>query len=122
MEIFLSINNREKVIKFPHLPPEITITRPQGSESYQTVNGELNIPGPLELKTISFESFLDADWAFIEQIELMRRRKLPVRLVVTGTPINMACTVESFDTSHRRGKLIWYTITFKEFRFLGGVT
>lgn len=119
MEIYLSINNRETVIKFPYLPPELTIERPQGTETFQTVNGELNLIGNLELKTISFDSFLDADWAFIEQIELMRRRKLPCRLIVVGTPINMACTIESFDTTLKRGKKIWYSITFKEFRFLG---
>jgi hypothetical protein len=122
VEIYLSINNREKVIKFPYLPPELTIVRPQGAETYQTAGGELNLIGPLGLKSVSFESFLDADWAFIEQIELMRRRKLPLRLIVTEAPINIAVTIENFDTTLRRGKKIWYSISFKEFRFLGGVT
>lgn len=121
MEIFLSINNREKVIKFPHLPPELTIERPQGNETYQTVAGELNLIGPLSIKSISWESFLD-DWNIIGDIERMRRRKLPLRLIVAGTPINMACTVESFDITLKRGKQIWYSITLKEFRFTGGVT
>lgn len=119
MEIFLSINNREKVIKFPYLPPELTIERPQGVEVFDTLEGQLNIIRPRELKKLSFDSFLEADWDFIEQIEQMRARKLPMRLIVTGTPINMACTIESFDTTLKRGKFIWYSISFVEFRFVG---
>lgn len=121
MQIILSINNREKVITLPYLPAELTITRPQGTETFQTLSGELNLIGATGLKSISFESYLD-DWVIIEQIEIMRKRKLPLRMIVTDTPINIPVIIENFDTTLKRGKKNWYSITLKEFRFLGGVT
>lgn len=121
MEIFLSINNREKVIKLPYLPPEITIASPQGNDTYQTTTGELNIIGNKGLKTLSFSSFFN-DWSLVNQIETMRDRKVPIRLVITGSPVNMPVTIDEFEATMRSGKKVWYSISFREFKFLGGVT
>lgn len=119
MKIYLSINNREKVIQLPHLPSEITISKGQSNETYSTVNGELNLIGNLSLETISFSSFFDG-WSLVEEIKSMRKRKLPLRLIVTETPINMPVTIDEFEASMRQGKKVWYSITLHEFRFRGG--
>ena len=132
MDIFLSINNREKVIQLPVLPSEFTIQSPSQNESYQTVNAkEITLIEEKGLKTISFSSVFPAKkhtysksssmfgWEFIKEIEAMRDRKLPFRLILTDTPINLPVTIESFEYGLRSGtKDIEYSIEFKEFRFI----
>lgn len=116
MDIYLSINNRERVIKVPYLPPELTISSPQGNETFQTVNNELNLIGNLGLKGISFSSYCD-DWEFVNILEELRKRKLPFRMVITDTKINIAVTIDNFDYSMKQGKKIYYILSLKEFRF-----
>ncbi|WMI80899.1 hypothetical protein [Anaerotignum sp. MB30-C6] len=119
MDIYISLNNRGRVIKLPYLPPEFTITSPQGNETYQTVNGELNLIGNMGLKGLSFSSFLD-DWEIVRTFEELRTQKIPFRIIITEASINMAVTIDNFDYSMKKGKKIYYSLTLKEFSF-GGV-
>lgn len=132
MDIILSINNREKVIQLPVLPEELTITSPSQNETYQTITAkEITLIENVGLKTIGFSSIFPANkvtysknssmfgWEFIKEIESMRDRRLPFRLIVTETPINMPVTIESFEYGLKAGtKDIEYSIEFKEFRFI----
>lgn len=132
MDIFLSINNREKVIQLPVLPEEFNIKSPSQNESYQTINAkEITLIQDVGLKTISFSSVFPAKkltysknssmfgWDFIKEIETLRDRKLPFRLILTETAINMPVTIESFEYGLKAGtKDINYSIEFKEFRFI----
>nr|WP_315020952.1 hypothetical protein [uncultured Aminipila sp.] len=132
MDIFLSINNREKVIQLPVLPEEITIKSPSQNETYQTIKTkEITLIGEIGLKTFGFSSVFPAKkqvyskgtsmfgWDFVKEIETMRDRKIPFRLIVTDTPVNMAVTIESFEYGLKAGtKDINYSIEFKEFRFI----
>lgn len=132
MDIFLSINNREKVIQLPILPPEFTIQSPQNNESYQTVSlGEIKLIGNRGLKSISFSSIFPAKklpysrntsmfgWDYVNEIESMRDRKIPFRLIITDTLINMPVTIDSFEYGMKsETKDIQYSIEFSEFRFL----
>lgn len=132
MDIFLSINNREKVIQIPVLPEEFTIQSPSQNESYQTITAkEITLIGETALRTIGFSSIFPAKkltysknssmfgWDFIKEIEELRNRRLPFRLILTETPINMPVTIESFEYGQKAGtKDINYTIEFKEFRFI----
>ena len=132
MDIYLSINNREKVIQIPVLPSEFTIQSPQQNETYQTIGiGEINLIGFKGLKSVSFSSMFPAKkvaysknssifgWEYVNLIEPLRERKIPFRLVITGTPINMAVTIENFEYGMKAGtKDIQYTIEFKEFRLV----
>ena len=132
MDIFLSINNREKVIQLPVLPAEFTVQSPQQNESYQTIEiGEINLIGNKGLKSIGFSSIFPAirlaysrnssmlGWEFAKELESMRDRKIPFRLIITETPINMAVTIENFEYGMKsETKDIQYSIEFKEFRFI----
>lgn len=132
MDIFLSINNREKVIQLPVLPSEFKIQSPQQNESYQTIGvGEINLIGNKGLKSIGFSSTFPAKkltysrnnsmfgWEFAKEIESMRDRKIPFRLIITDTPINMPVTIDSFEYGMKsETKDIQYSIEFREFRFV----
>lgn len=128
MDIYLSINNREKVIKIPVLPSEINISSSQGNETFAAVSGNLNIIGNLELKTLSWNSFFPCSkrkyshdssffgWEYIKELEEMRKRKIPFRLIITDTPINMPVTIDSFEYGLKKGPQdIYYSIELKEF-------
>lgn len=132
MDIFLSINNREKVIQLPVLPAEFAVQSAQQNEIYQTVSiGEINLIGNKALKTIAWSSFFPAkrlsysknktmfSWDYVRELETMRERKLPFRLIITDTLINMPVTIDSFEYGMKAGTMdIQYSIELKEFRFL----
>lgn len=132
MDIYLSINNREKVIRLPVLPAEFNIQSPGQNESYQTITSkEITLINEVGLKSIGFSSFFPSrkltyskensmfGWDFVKEIEMMRDRRIPFRLIITETPINMPVTIESFEYGLKAGaKDINYSIEFKEFRFI----
>jgi len=53
-------------------------------------------------------------------IERWQRSGLPVRFIVTGTPINMAVTIRNFEYEERGGEPedVYYTLDLKEYIFL----
>ncbi|MCB5007537.1 hypothetical protein LGV96_09860 [Streptococcus mutans] len=132
MDIFLSINNREQVIQLPIVPSEIEIPSPQKHEVFETLNlGDIALIGPKGLKQFSFSSFFPAQpypfsrdtkymgWEYVEMIEAWRERDLPMRIVITGTPINMAFIIDDFEYGTKHGsKDIYYTLSISEFAML----
>ncbi len=126
--IFLSVNNRDEVLEIPIVPPEFSVTKPQGDDTFETVTGAelsfIDVPG---LKSIAWESFfpskdypfikgerLDDVWQYGYKIDTWVKRKLPVRLIISGTPINMACKISQFDYKINSTGDINYSIAFKE--------
>lgn len=128
MEMWLKQN--KKTFRFAVLPPEYELT----SESNNTqviINklGEINLLGKRKLKTVSFSSFFPKQkYNFcqytkfptpkesVKIIEAMKNKGV-LRLTITGTPINMDCTIESFVWGENDGsKDINYTLEFKEYR------
>ena len=67
MDIYLSVNNREQVICLPVLPSEFTVSKPRSNEVFETVSqGELNLIGRSQLKSISWDSFFPSkDYPFL---------------------------------------------------------
>jgi len=131
MDIFLSVNNRAEVLKIPVIPAEFTVSKPQKNETFETVNqGELKLVGTPGLKTISFSSFFPLrDYTFLRDrshkgfeyayiIDKWIEQKLPIRLVITGTPINIAVSVDNFEYKIGRDGDLYYSITFGEFRLV----
>lgn len=132
MDIFLSINNREQVIKLPVTPAEFQIQSGMNNETYETISqGEIKLIGMPKIKAITLQSFFPAKdytflkdrsytgWEYVELIEGWMARRIPVRLVITGTNINMACTIESFEYGPKDGSGdIYYSISLSEFKFI----
>lgn len=128
MDIYLSVNNREEVIKLPVVPPSFTITKPRNNKKFETVTGaELKRIGTSGLKGITIESFFPVrDYPFLRDrtykgqqyvyiIDTWVSRRLPIRLIVTDTPINMAVSLENFEYTIGQDSNLNYTMTFEEF-------
>ena len=128
MEIWLKQGGEK--FRFAVLPPEYELT----SESNNTqviVNslGEINLVGKRKLKNISFSSFFPKQkYNFcqytsfpspkesVKVIESMKNNGV-LRLTMTGTPVNMECTIESFTWGENDAtKDIYFTLEFKEYR------
>ena len=128
MEIWLKQEGTS--FRFAVLPPEYELT----SESNHTQVmihsfGEISLIGKRKLKNVSFSSFfpnqlytcctyssVPTPEESVALIEKMKNRGV-LRLTMTGTPINMECTIESFTWGENDGtKDINFTLEFKEYR------
>ena len=49
------------------------------------------------------------------KIDTWIEQKLPIRLVITDTPINMAVAVKDFDYSIKTDGDLWYNLQLEEF-------
>lgn len=132
MDIFLSINNREQIIQLPIVPSEFTLESPFNNETYETINqGEIKLIGKRQLKSISFDSFFPKNhysfsrdktysgWEYVHLIETWRDREIPVRLIITDTPLNAAWTIDEFEYGVQDGTGdVYYTMSLSEFKFI----
>lgn len=127
IDIYFSVNNREQILKLPVPPPEFTVTKPRTNGVFETVNsGQLNLIGNEQLKTISWSSFFpirdypflrdrsDTAYGYLYTLDSWYKQKLPMRLIITGTSINMACTIEDFQYTIKTDGDMWYSITLSE--------
>ncbi len=128
MEVWLK---GSKKVRIPVLPSEYTVQSAQNNTTVNVIGlGEVTLKGKRGLRSISFSSFFpqryDADYcefsalkspkAYVEMIEKMKRAGT-VKLIITGTPINFRCTIESFEWGENDGTGdITYTLSFKEYR------
>lgn len=129
MDIFLSINNREQVIQLPIVPSELKIPSPENHTKMDTISqGEIKLLGPDGLKEFAISSFFPKrhypfsrdtkykGWEYVELIEAWRKRKVPMRIVVTDTPINMAYAIDNFEYGVQDGSGdIYFTLSVSEF-------
>lgn len=128
MEIWLK-QGKEK-FRIAVLPPEYEVT--SESNNTQVVIhslGEINLLGKRKLKNISFSSFFPKkEYSFCEYspfpspkesvkiVEKMKNKGV-LHLTITGTKVNMDCTIESFTWGENDGtKDINFTLEFKEYR------
>ena len=132
MDIYLSVNNRADILIIPVLPPQFTISKPQSTTVFETVSkGELQLVGTPKLKSISFSCFFPVrdypylrdtsmkGWDYVYKLDTWIEQKLPIRLIITDTPINMVVAVKNFDYTIKTDGDLWYTIEFEQFNLLG---
>jgi len=128
MDIFLSVNNREQILQLPVVPPEFTITKPRKNDVFETASqGDLKLLGTEGLKGIVINSFFPVrDYPFLRSraykgfeyvyiIDTWLNAKLPIRLIVTETPINMAITVDNFEYTIKPDGDLHYTLDCVQF-------
>ena len=132
MDIFLSINNREQVIQLPVVPSEFKITRAMSHETFSTIGqGDIRLLGQKGLQSIAFDSFFPGTnysflrnrkykrYDYIKIIEKWIDRRVPIRLIITGTPINLPMTIDSFEYGPQDGtRDIYYSLKLTEFKFI----
>lgn len=128
LEIWLKQN--DKNFRFAVIPPEYELLS-ESNNTQVVINalGEINLLGKRKLKSITLSSFFPAQNYYFCQytsfpppqesvaiIEKMKNNGV-LHLVMTETPINMDCTIESFVWGENDGtKDINFSIEFKEYR------
>jgi nucleoid-associated protein YgaU len=136
IQFWLSWNNGAERIQLPVNPETIEFTSPFGYEDVAVSKlGEVTVIGERNLRELSFNSFFPASyspvyceyngfkkpWDLVKQIEKWRDSRAPMRLTVTGTPINYAVTLRDFSYEAEKAGSpgdIYFSMSFKEFRFI----
>lgn len=132
MDIFLSINNREQVIQLPIVPAEFKVQSPFSNEVFSTISqGDIKLIGQRGLKSITLDSFFPVKdypflrdrtykgWEYVKIIEAWRRRRVPIRLIITGTPMNIAMVIDNFEYGVQDGSGdVYYSLSLSEFKFI----
>lgn len=132
LKITLSVNNRADVMVLPVTPASFKVSKPHSPDVYETVSGEelllLNVP---KLKSITLESFFPIEkhsslpylqntdmwgWDYVNKIDDWVENKLPIRLHIENTPINMACQINGdFSYEVKTDGDLWYSLPLTEF-------
>lgn len=86
--------------------------------------------GSPKLKSISISSFFPVrdypylrdtsmkGWEYVYKIDTWIAQKLPIRLIITDTPINMAVAVKNFEYTIKTDGDLWYKLDLEEFNLL----
>lgn len=129
MDIFLSVNNRAEIIQLPIVPSEFKIKSPVNNETFTTINqGDIKLMGERGLKDLTIDTFFPKQvyafarsndykaWQYVEMIESWIERKLRVRLIATGSPVNIVMAIDNFDYGPQDGSGdIYYSLSLSEF-------
>lgn len=133
MEYWLSFNNGAEKLQLPVPPAEFELAQGNVNTVINVYSiGEVNLIGKSKLATITLESYFPAqEYSFcvykgfpkpyecINMIENWRKSGKPIRLIVTETPINLACAIENFNYREQDGTGdVYFTLELKEYRFL----
>lgn len=131
-EMFIEYDSQ--VVKFPVNPEKIELCRDSNNETTEIVSlGEINMLKESKLATLEFDCFFppNKDPAYvltkgdfkspsfyIDFLEKIRNAKKSCRFIVSGTKINMLCSIESFSYGIQAGPIgeIYYSLSLKEYR------
>ncbi|MFT4413185.1 LysM peptidoglycan-binding domain-containing protein [Fredinandcohnia humi] len=135
LQFWLSYNNGAERLRLPVNPPSISVTASHGYEDIDVTKlGEYTVIGDEKLKEFSFSSFFPRDynagyceyadipkpWEAVKTIERWLKTRRPIRLTITGTPINYAVTIRDFSYEEKGGNPgdIYFTVSLKEYKFI----
>ena len=131
MDMIILWNDNKSNIILPVNPETFEISGSQNNTSLFIHNlGEINLKGKRGLYSITLESFFpnqqyDFEHSihhkpydfYCKKIKSLYEKNTTVHLVITGTDINMFCTIESFNHGEQlKNRDVSYSITFKEYR------
>lgn len=133
IRFYLEIAGKRYVL--PVNPESIKMDIPSNNQSNEVVKlGEITQLAVNRLKSLSFDSFFptqegsyinaDGDQTppqeMVDKIEKAMNDKKPVRIIVTGTSINMLASIDQFEWEIKDATNdYYYSITFKEYREYG---
>lgn len=133
MDFVLKKHNSTEELRLPVPPKEFTMKQGNNNQVVSVENaGELNIMGRARLADVSISSFfpnqpysfcrysdLPEPYEFVEVIEKWRKENTPLRLIITGTGIDLYCLIEGFSYGEKDGsKDVYYSLDLKEYRFI----
>jgi nucleoid-associated protein YgaU len=131
-QFWLTYNGGAEKILLPAFPEVINFEK-AGTNTSVSVQGlgEVVIMGDPSALVVSFESFFPAAYfpgiqvsaitkpeILAERIKQWKDGDKPVQLIITGTSVNMYCTIEEFTYHEQGGDVgsLYYSITLKEYR------
>lgn len=133
MDYYLSFNNNEERLRLPVIPSSFEVNIPHQNT---TVNinqlGEINLIGKTGLMSMTIESFFpnqqysfclyrdfQKPYEYIKQLLKWKESGRPIRVIVTGTPINYAMAIESLTYSEVDGTGdVYFSLELKEYKFI----
>lgn len=136
IQYHLSFDNGRERLWLPVNPPSIKISDTHGYQDVEAAQlGEYTVIGNRKQSEFTFSSFFPRDynpaycaytplpnpWDCVNTIKRWLRSGSPIRLAITGTPINYAVTIRSFDYEPERGGSpgdIYFDITLREYTFV----
>ncbi|MDR3595097.1 hypothetical protein [Clostridium sp.] len=128
MEIWIG---QDTLIQLPVLPQSYSVKTDNNNVSINVESvGELNILGETKLSQITLASFFPSQnytfctytgfptpKEFVSTFETWRLSKKPIRLVMTGTPVNDLFSIESFEYGQNDGTMdINFTLSLKRYK------
>lgn len=133
MEVWLSWQNNKERVQLPVLPSsfEVGVGNINKRVNISEI-GEINLIGKSGLKEMTIESFFPANeydflvtsdimkpYEYVEMIEGWRTSQKPIRVIITGTPINFAMVIENFTYKEQDGTGdVYFSIELAEYIFL----
>ena len=133
MDYYLSFNNNEERIRLPVIPSSFEVSIPHQNTTVNITNlGEINLIGKTGLMSMTIESFFpDQQYSFclysgflkpyeyVKQLLKWKDSGKPIRVIVTGTPINYAMAIESLTYSEVDGTGdVYFSLELKEYKFI----
>lgn len=131
-QIWLTFDGEKQKLQFPVHPEKIKLKQGSSNQSVDIVGlGEVTIMQEKPEAEVSWSSFFPsnpfpgmqvASLTWPEDIKFKIKTwmgsKKPCHLIVTGTKINLYCTIERFDCDEEGGAVgdMNYSIAFKEYR------
>lgn len=127
MDIHFSINNNEKILRMPYIPPDLDFGGTLNFETFENALGEtLTLIGKPGLRTLTIESFFPVRYySFLGDVSLAnecidffnKNRKAIFRMVISSENINenMLCIVTDFKYSKKQNENIRYTLSIQEY-------
>lgn len=128
MEVWLKQDKAK--FRFAVIPAEYEVTSTSNNTSVNINSlGEINLLGKGNLKIVPFASFFPKQKYYfcqytnfptpMESVKIIEKMKSKgvLRLIMTGTSVNMDCTIENFIWGEKDGtKDVNFTLEFKEYR------
>lgn len=133
MDYYLSFNNNEERIRLPVIPSSFEVSIPHQNTTVNITNlGEINLIGKTGLMSMTIESFFpnqqynfclykdfQKPYEYIKQLLKWKDSGKPIRVIVTGTPINYAMAIESLTYSEVDGTGdVYFSLELKEYKFI----
>lgn len=137
MDYYLSFNNNEERIRLPVISSSFEVSIPHQNTTVNITNlGEINLIGKIGLMSMTIESFFPNQqynfclyndfikpYEYIKQLLKWKNSGKPIRVIVTGTPINYAMAIENLTYSEVDGTGdVYFTLELKEYKFISTST
>lgn len=128
MEIWINMDKQK--FRLPILPSEFQVKSSNTNERVKiNAIGMINLLGKSDLKEIGIDAFFPAQeysfvaykgfptpWKCVELINKWKESGNPIRLIITGSSVNMEMGIEDFDYGVRDGtKDVYYSLDLSEY-------